>query len=725
MSTHARAFFALRGSSARVACFILAAMLLSLVFHNHQPIGQLPWAFEDAWRDSYSPFLDVLEAHPKVRVALHYTGPLLDWLQEHKPETIARVRNLVEREQVEILAGGFYEPILAIWPESDRLAQIARLRDRVELLFGRAPRGLWLAERVWEPDLARSIRASGIDYTFVDGTVFQAAGVDEASSFRSYAVTTTPVTKMPGAAATGVAHEYSCGGDAEGDALAVFPINLPLRYRIPWKPVADSIGYFREVAQHDPNALVVFADDGEKFGGWPGTFDWVFTQGWLDSFFTALEENAAWLQTVTPADALNRQTTLPKIQLPSGSYAEMQSWAGGDWRNFLARYQESGDIRDEIMRARAQLEAAAAMQEANAASAVSAMQIERAREHILRAQSNDAFWHGVFGGLYLRHLRQALYAEATAAQALLQGDAPFANIETSLEPAANQEEAAQAPRVEAAREIFLRNETQKIGARANGGHLFLWTSVTARHNILSTLRRYRETYHDVHSPVDWHPRGALLDHFLGEDATPELFARNHCAEEGDFISERWQLQTRANGSANEPQEGAQKVSITARRQGHVWSRGVHRVLDIEKIVSLRAGSPDVEVEYRFFNPSDDALDVWWGSEWNVALSGADLPERHYHADDHKARLDLNRVASFESVANPIVADTWLGLWVEWHFDQPTAMWHVPIETVSQKEGGAIERTHQSSAFVFHRRLHLAPRHEYSCAFKATISVRAR
>ena len=163
-------------------------MLLCLVFHNHQPVGQLPWAFEDAWRDSYSPFLDVLESHPHVRVALHYTGPLLDWLQEHRPETIHRIRDLVARGQVEVLAGGFYEPILAIWPTADQSAQITRLRDRVEQLFGVAPRGLWLAERVWEPDLAHSIRACGIDYTFVDGTVFQLAGMGEEALFRPYTV---------------------------------------------------------------------------------------------------------------------------------------------------------------------------------------------------------------------------------------------------------------------------------------------------------------------------------------------------------------------------------------------------------------------------------------------------------------------------------------------------------------------------------------------------------
>jgi hypothetical protein len=87
-------------------------MFLSLVFHNHQPVGQLPWAYSDVWREAYQPFLKVLDKHPTVRVGLHYTGSLLDWLLTHKPETIEQIQKLVARGQVEILAGGYYEPIL-------------------------------------------------------------------------------------------------------------------------------------------------------------------------------------------------------------------------------------------------------------------------------------------------------------------------------------------------------------------------------------------------------------------------------------------------------------------------------------------------------------------------------------------------------------------------------------------------------------------------------------
>ena len=97
--------------------------------------------------------LEALERHPGVRLSLHYTGPLLEWLRAERPEFIARLAALVARDQVEILGGGYYEPVLASLPERDRIGQLRRMGDELEALFGERPRGAWLAERVWEPDL--------------------------------------------------------------------------------------------------------------------------------------------------------------------------------------------------------------------------------------------------------------------------------------------------------------------------------------------------------------------------------------------------------------------------------------------------------------------------------------------------------------------------------------------------------------------------------------------
>ncbi len=126
---------------------------LALALHNHQPVGNFGWVFGDVYETAYRPMLDALDRHPGVRLALHYTGPLLDWLRAERPEFIERLPGLVARGQVELLGGGYYEPVLASLPERDRVGQLRKMADEIERITGRRPRGAWLAERVWEPDL--------------------------------------------------------------------------------------------------------------------------------------------------------------------------------------------------------------------------------------------------------------------------------------------------------------------------------------------------------------------------------------------------------------------------------------------------------------------------------------------------------------------------------------------------------------------------------------------
>lgn len=58
---------------------------LSLAIHNHQPVGNFDFVFEEAYTKAYEPMIALLEKHPGVRLALHYSGPLRDWLKAHQP----------------------------------------------------------------------------------------------------------------------------------------------------------------------------------------------------------------------------------------------------------------------------------------------------------------------------------------------------------------------------------------------------------------------------------------------------------------------------------------------------------------------------------------------------------------------------------------------------------------------------------------------------------------
>src|SRR3989338_7274440 len=152
-----------------------APVSLLMAIHCHQPVGNFGFVFEEAYAKAYEPFIRVLERHPGVRLALHYSGCLLDWLQEHRPEFLSRVRRLAKQGQVELLASGYYEPILPLLPEADRQGQIAQMRAALRTRFGAQASGLWLTERVWEPELPQTLARAGIRYTMVDTNQFAAA----------------------------------------------------------------------------------------------------------------------------------------------------------------------------------------------------------------------------------------------------------------------------------------------------------------------------------------------------------------------------------------------------------------------------------------------------------------------------------------------------------------------------------------------------------------------
>ena len=186
---------------------------LALAIHNHQPVGNFGWVFADVFEHAYEPMVGALERHPWVRLSLHYTAPLLDWLRVERPEFIARLVGLVARDQVEILGGGYYEPVLASLPERDRIGQLCRMGDELESLFGRRPAGAWLAERVWEPDLPTSLVAADYRWTILDDAHFRAAAIPENDLWGPYTT------------------------EDQGHLLRVFGTEQGLRYRIPFRDV--------------------------------------------------------------------------------------------------------------------------------------------------------------------------------------------------------------------------------------------------------------------------------------------------------------------------------------------------------------------------------------------------------------------------------------------------------------------------------------------------------
>ncbi|HUL04362.1 MAG TPA: alpha-amylase/4-alpha-glucanotransferase domain-containing protein [Gemmatimonadales bacterium] len=441
-------------------------------------MGNFDHVFEQHARDVYRPLIERMLERDFFPIALHISGPLLEWLEAHDASYLDLIGRLAIDGKVEILSSGFYEPVLAALPRQDRLEQLSWMREAIHRRFGVEPAGLWLTERVWEPDLTADLAAAGLRFALVDDRHFLVSGFEREALHAPFWT------------------------ESDGRRLALFPIDERLRYLVPFQPPAATATYLRELRAAGKR-LAVLVDDGEKFGGWPGTKEWVYERGWLSQFLEAMSALVAEgeVRLSTLAAALAHVPSGGIAYLPTTSYREMEGWSlppraaarlaaierdlgperlagpdgalvrGAHWKNFLVKYPESNR-----MHKKAQLLSALCRARGNP---------DGARRAIGRAQCNDAYWHGVFGGLYLPHLRNTIWQNLAAAERELRRDEGLAVERLDVDG-------------DGLDEIWIHSAAvSAVVSPARGGVVEEYTLLERGINYADTLTRRREAYHEL------------------------------------------------------------------------------------------------------------------------------------------------------------------------------------------------------------------------------------
>ncbi|MET1232425.1 MAG: alpha-amylase/4-alpha-glucanotransferase domain-containing protein [Candidatus Limnocylindrales bacterium] len=686
---------------------------LALVLHNHQPVGNFGWVIEDTLRTAYEPMLAALERHPGVRVGLHYSGPLLEWLMAEHAEFVERLAALIARGQVEILGGGWTEPILAALPVADRVAQLRRMGDELALRFGRRPRGAWLAERVWEPALSADLVRGGYEWTILDDNHLRGASVAEDAMWSTFTT------------------------DDQGERLTVFGTEQGLRYRIPFGEVDDLVDYLRDHATEDGRRVGMMGDDGEKFGAWPTTYEHCWGDGrWVERCFGALEANADWLATVTPSEWLDREPPAGRIYVPTASYVEMTEWAlpagesgafhdalaaaraagrpdarflhGGFWRNFQAKYREVNDLHKQMLRVSAKV---AAMPDDPSRAA--------ATDHLQRGQSNDCYWHGLFGGIYIVHMRIATLHHLIAAEDMADAAARASGAEPDDAHVGDWD-------LDGRPDAVLASPAQLLTVDLDeGAGISTWDLRASRVALLAAMRRRPEAYHarlieheaarggagdtagsvSIHDIVavkeaglsgylhyDDHERRGAIVRLLEPDLDVDALRRGTHPDRM-AIDVPWTLE----------RLGQDRLDVRREVDGLILRRG------------LRIGGPrqapwlevDVEVE----NRSGRLYGADLGLEWSICLSGGGgNPAAYYEveggADGRPARSPHDGSDDLALAQQVSFGNDHDGVRIDANLEPAARITWFPIETVSNSEGG-FERVYQGSSLLFRWPLRLA------------------
>lgn len=527
-------------------------MSISFLFgiHCHQPVDNFSHIVDEVTFKSYLPFIQKVTEYPKFNFAVHYSGWLLEYIKNNHVELFSLFKKLADSGQIEFFSGGFYEPVLSSIPKRDRFCQVKRLNNFILDNFGQKPRGLWLTERVWDPSIIPDLAECGIEYLVVDDYHFISMGFHKDSLYGYY------ITEQ------------------DGITMKIFPIDQKLRYIVPFREPEEIANYLAEVEKKGGKGAILF-DDGEKFGVWPKTYEWVYEKGWIDRFFEKFLSNKQ-IEFKHFYQFVDENKPLGLAYLPLTSYKEMGEWSlfadkftqmekflsflkktefsdvvdlfvkGAHWKNFFVKYPESNHIHKRLL---------------NISKKAKVYENEYLDDLLFRAECNDVLWHGIFGGIYLPNLRD------NAFKYIIKAEKEIEKIEKSEKTILTD------LLMDGYGTVEMQNEKIKLVFTAkHGGQIKSFDLRGYEINIGNTLSRRWEGYHEdllkeksesdvevatgittIHEmqvsldeetkskiAFDWYDRNSFVDHFV-DTFVYEDIAMTRYRELGDFANQPFDM----------------------------------------------------------------------------------------------------------------------------------------------------------------------------------------
>lgn len=678
-----------------------------MVLHHHQPIGNFPEVFQETFDRCYRPTLELLDQFQDIHVSIHLTGPLWIWAEENAPAYLDLMSRLESRGQIEVIGGGYYEPILAMLPDRDARTQVEEMNRMLERRFGHASKGFWLAERVWQTDLPFRLAQLGLGYAPVDDHHFLLAGLPSS-----------------------MLHGYYRSSWI-GKGLDLFPISRDLRYLIPFQLPEQFLEYMDRNGRG--GKVLTYADDAEKFGVWPETYHWVWEEGYLRSLFEQIVRQSDWLRVASMGEIISERSPTGTAVLPNASYEEMMEWAlparmgvryiqmgktleekglkeqvepffrGGIFENFLVKYPDVARLYSRMLFTSALLPEKTSNNE---------KQWERWSDLLCRAQGNDVYWHGLFGGIYLSNLRHEAFSDLLQAETCLEQDGIL------LVPSLYQGDFDQDGRPDLM--VFRQHYALWIGPSLGGAILEIDDRVHHFH-LTNTMTRQFESYHarvkgvPDNSP---HESGVIpsihdrpladlshADIFHGEDFIYDSRPRRPFSD--GIVSSSVQGEDLDRGNRLECDLSSLEFSVLSSSQER---------LDLQGVFSLGETRVQINKEYRFNDrefsvryciarpdgkPFPDAFDgLRWVTEIPLTLlAGEDHGRSLKMMGETERPLTWGQPSDYEDVSGYSGNDDWSKTEFVVAGSLPFRLVSRPIHTVSLSEKG-IEKTYQGTVF-FH------------------------
>jgi alpha-amylase len=334
----------------------------------------------------------------------------------------------------------------------------------------------------------------------------------------------------------------------------------------------------------------------------------------------------------------------------------------------------------------------------------------RALDHLYRGQSNDCYWHGLFGGVYITHMRLATWAELIAAEDL-------ADTEDGRLHSAERRDFD----LDGHDDVRLAGPGQVVTIDLDeGAGIGGWDLRAVRHAACAVMRRRPEAYHETirehdeasanpapagggDSPTSIHEmvlskeegladqlfydpfeRRSGLVRFLHPATTPEDWETARAIELGDAVEGAFEVETLVLDR------------LVTTRAARVSSPAGEAVVLLTKEITLGGDrrSPTLELRVTVTNRSAGPIEAIFGIEWTLMmLGGGGNPAAWWEIDG--ARTAHDGRGSAAGVTAFAQGNDHIGISVGTTVSEPASLWWAPVETISNSEGG-FERVYQGS-----------------------------
>jgi hypothetical protein len=332
-----------------------------------------------------------------------------------------------------------------------------------------------------------------------------------------------------------------------------------------------------------------------------------------------------------------------------------------------------------------------------------AEELKKARDLLLQAQCNDAYWHGIFGGLYAPHLRTELWRNLIRAEAIADRQTPGGQI----------------PRVEtldydgdgAEELLFSAPEYQALLKPSDGGTIAALDFRPTESTLINSILRRPEPYHARLKDPNYRPttstaaayeqtkvKEAGLERFLRYDRWPRHAFRL-------FIFDP--ALTHAHYDALDLHEGKQfaggefRVARTSTNEAELVQEPSDVPEETKLAITKRftfgpaPGGCEIacEVHLKFTVQPQKQFAI--GIESVVNLLAPTESDRFFETPEGKQNLRFSGSVSGSSLR---MEDGWQRLRIALHAPGAQHFWIDPIETVSESEEG-FERVYQGAQIL--------------------------